>query len=184
MAGAWTYCARIGGWSEREREREQREGGGARLVRGRQRSRSRLERRGAPGRVWLARGSRCWAEPVQGLSRDRGAHRGTCVGPATGSVSEDVGRAPGGRAARLATFLPMRVGPATSRQGRGETDGSSWVQPPVPGAPAPGVLRCEAYMIQHLRRLRNCGYRCRSRLDRGAAGMRRVVSCWSGWNRS
>jgi hypothetical protein len=28
MAGAWTYCARIGGWSEREREREQREGGG------------------------------------------------------------------------------------------------------------------------------------------------------------
>lgn len=62
-------------------------------------SRSTLERRGAPGRVWLAgwlaRGSRCWAEPVQGLSRDRGAHRGTCVGPATGSVSEDVGRAGG-----------------------------------------------------------------------------------------
>lgn len=110
LAGAWswTYCARIGGWSESQRESESSatpRGGRGWSEAG---SRSTLERRGAPGRVWLAgwlaRGSRCWAEPVQdatipvqGLSRDRGAHRGTCVGPATCSVSEDVGRA-GGRA--------------------------------------------------------------------------------------
>jgi hypothetical protein len=91
-----------------QRVREQREGGEA-GQRQAARSRSTLERRGAPGRVWLARGSRCWAEPVQdatipvqGLSRDRRAHRETCVGPATGSVSEDVGRA-GGRAGNLFT---------------------------------------------------------------------------------
>ena len=65
----------------------------ASLVRGSRSTRREGGREGEGG--WLACGTAMPQSRMprfQGLSRDRGARRGTCVGPAAGSVSEDVGR--------------------------------------------------------------------------------------------
>lgn len=97
LAGLWSAC--IGGrWSHSQSEGARR----ACRAGGRPRAAG-MWGPGLPesGRTHKQAREREAGPRFQGLSRERPARRGTCVGPAGGPVSEDAGGAP----------LPLRVGP-------------------------------------------------------------------------